>query len=402
MRQTRNRNRRSRGPKRVLRLLDLEHARTAVLNSLSSPESQRGYRHAIDEFVDWYCSEPRLAFNRIVVLRYRSHLESRRLAPGTINLRLGAVRRLAYEAADGGLLSSDLAAGIRRVKGLKKNGVRMGNWLTDEQARLLWQSPDIDRMKGKRDRALLALLLACGLRRHEAASLRVEDLEQREEHWAIVDLVGKGRHIRTVPMPDWVHAELLGWLGSASINRGKVFRRVSRTGRVLGDGISEKAIWHVVKSSASKVGVLALAPHDLRRTCARLCRNAGGELDQIQLLLGHASIQTTEQYLGSRQRIRAAVNDRIGIEPGLCRTSTSRENCFVRETTSLGSDGELDDGIRSGQSGRNGSGTAVADAGGERAGLEVTRLGSDGTSSCKGVHLRPEVQSEVSSVQRRG
>jgi integrase len=215
-----------------------------------------------------------LAFNRIVVLRYRSHLESRRLAPATINLRLGAVRRLAYEAADCGLLSADLAAGIRRVKGLKKNGVRMGNWLTDEQARSFWQSPDHARMKGKRDRALLALLLACGLRRHEAANLRVEDLQQREDHWAIVDLVGKGRHIRTVPMPDWVHMELLAWLSSASINRGKIFRRVSRTGRVLGDGISEKAIWHVVRSSASKIGVPALAPHDLRRTCARLCRNA--------------------------------------------------------------------------------------------------------------------------------
>jgi integrase len=170
-------------------------------------------------------------------------------------------------------------------------------------------------MKGKRDRAILALLLACGLRRHEAAKLRAEDLQQREEHWAIVDLVGKAGHIRTVPMPDWVYVELDGWLSSAGIDRGRIFRRISRTGRVWGDGISEKAIWHVVRSSASKVGISALAPHDLRRTCARLCRSAGGELDQIQLLLGHVSIQTTEQYLGSRQRIRAAVNDRIGIEP---------------------------------------------------------------------------------------
>jgi hypothetical protein len=121
------RNRRTSRSRRVLRLPDLEHARAAVLNSLSSSESQRGYRHAIDEFVDWYCSEPRLAFNRIVVLRYRSHLESRRLAPGTVNLRLGAVRRLAYEAADCGLLSSDLAAGIRRVKGLKKNGGKLAD-----------------------------------------------------------------------------------------------------------------------------------------------------------------------------------------------------------------------------------------------------------------------------------
>jgi site-specific recombinase XerD len=187
--------------KSVLRLPDLEHAKAAVLNSLTSPDAQRGYRHAIDEFVDWYCSEPRLALNRIVVLRYRSHLESRQLAPGTVNLRLGAVRRLAYEAADCGLLSADLAAGIRRVKGVKKLGVRLGNWLTAEQGQALWQAPDHQRLKGKRDRALLALLLACGLRRHEAVALRLDHLQQREEHWAIVDLVGKGGHVRRFQFP---------------------------------------------------------------------------------------------------------------------------------------------------------------------------------------------------------
>jgi hypothetical protein len=110
-------------PKAVLRLPDLDHAKAVVLNSLTCPDAQRGYRHAIDEFVDWYCSEPRLAFNKTVVLRYRIHLESRKLAPGTINLRLGAVRRLAYEASDCGLLSPELAAGIRQVKGVKKLGV---------------------------------------------------------------------------------------------------------------------------------------------------------------------------------------------------------------------------------------------------------------------------------------
>jgi|HubBroStandDraft_2_1064218.scaffolds.fasta_scaffold349268_2 hypothetical protein len=102
--------------KSVLRLPALEHAKAAVLNSLTSLDAQRGYRHAIDEFVDW-CSEPRLALNRIVVLRYRSHLESRQLAAGTVNLRLGAVRRLAYEAADCGLLSTDLAACVRALPG---------------------------------------------------------------------------------------------------------------------------------------------------------------------------------------------------------------------------------------------------------------------------------------------
>jgi site-specific recombinase XerD len=309
--------RRRRKTKSVLRLLDLEHAKSAVLNSLTSPDAQRGYRHAIDEFVDWYCSEPRLAFNRIVVLRYRSHLESRELAPGTINLRLGAVRRFAYEAADCGLLSADLAAGIRRVKGVKKLGLRLGNWLTAEQGQALWRGPDTERLKGKRDRALLALLLACGLRRHEVVALTLDHLQQREEHWAIVDLVGKAGHMRTVPVPEWVKNELNEWLIAAAIQRGRLFRRVNKAGRPWGEGLTEKAVWHIVREAANRAGVTKLAPYDLRRTCARLCHAAGGELEQIQFLLGHVSVQTTERYLGCKQRIRSAVNDRIGIEPSL-------------------------------------------------------------------------------------
>jgi site-specific recombinase XerD len=306
---------RERKARRTLRLPDLEHAKAAVLNSLTSADAQRGYGHAIDEFVEWYCSEPRLAFNRTVVLRYRSHLETRRLAPGTINLRLGAVRRLAYEAADCGLLSADLAAGIRRVKGVKNLGVRLGNWLTAEQGYALWQTPDDHRLKGKRDRAMLSLLLACGLRRHEVVALRVADLQKREDHWALVDLVGKAGHVRTVPIPDWVRQELENWLTSAGIERGKIFRRVSKMGKASAEGMTAKAVWHIVKNSARRIGIEKLAPHDLRRTCARLCQISGGELEQIQMLLGHVSIQTTERYLGSKQRIRFAVNDHIGIEP---------------------------------------------------------------------------------------
>ena len=130
-------SRKKKTPKRVLALPDLEHAKTAVLNSLTSASGQRTYDHAIREFVAWYCSEPRLAFNRSVVLRYRIHLEQRHYAPATINLRLAAVRRIAYEAADAGLLSPELAAGIRRVKGVRRLGVRLGNWLTPEQGRRL-------------------------------------------------------------------------------------------------------------------------------------------------------------------------------------------------------------------------------------------------------------------------
>jgi site-specific recombinase XerD len=131
------------------------------------------------------CSEPRLSFSKTGVVRYRMHLESRHLAPGTINLRLGAVRRLEYEAVDCGLLSADSAAGIRRVKGVKKLGIRLGNWLTPEQAKSLWQAPDTSQFRGKRDRALLSILVACGLRRHEVAALTVDHLQQREGHWRL-------------------------------------------------------------------------------------------------------------------------------------------------------------------------------------------------------------------------
>ena len=190
-----------------------------------------------------------------------------------------------------------------------------GNWLTPEQGKALWQAPDRERLRGKRDRALLAILLACGLRRHEIAELMVDHLQQREGHWAIVELAGKGGHIRTIPVPDWVYRAMNDWMVATGIQAGKLFRKVSSAGKPWGDGVTEKLVWHVVKEFAARIGNDRLAPHDLRRTCARLCRAAGGELEQIQFLLGHVSVQTTERYLGCTQRIAAAVNDKIGIEP---------------------------------------------------------------------------------------
>jgi integrase len=255
-----------------------------------------------------------LAFNRTVVLRYRFFLEQNNLAPSTINVRLAAVRRLAYEASDSGLLSPELAAGIARVKGAKRLGVRIGNWITAEQGKVLIQSSTPDTLRGKRDRAILALLLGCGLRRAEIVTVRIEDLQLREEHWIIADLVGKGRHVRTVPMPDWVKRVIDEWTVASEMTSGNVFRRVNRQGRIWGNGLTSKAIWHVVKTAARRIGIPNLAPHDLRRTCARLCHLAGGELEQIQFLLGHVSVQTTERYLGCKQKLRHAVNDDLGLD----------------------------------------------------------------------------------------
>src|SRR5882724_411706 len=170
-------------PKRVLALPELEQSKAAVLNTLTSKSGQRGYDRAITDFVDWYCSEPRLAFNRTVVLRYRIYLEQKQYAATTINLRLAAVRRVAYEAADSGLLSPELAAGIRRVKGVRRIGVRVGNWLTAEQGRRLLAAYSQQLLRGKRNHAMLAVLLGCGLRRGELLSLGVDSIQLREDHW---------------------------------------------------------------------------------------------------------------------------------------------------------------------------------------------------------------------------
>src|ERR687891_3660 len=203
--------RRKETPKRGLALPDLEQTKTAVLNSLTSASGQRTYDHAIREFVTWYCSEPRLAFNRTVVLRYRIHLEHQGYAPATITLRLAAVRRIAYEAADAGLLSPELAAGIRRVKGVRRIGVRLGNWLTPEQGRRLLDRATPSTRRELRDHAMVAMLIGCGLRRAELLALHLESVQQREEHWVIADLLGKAGHVRTVPIPTWAKTHIDLW-----------------------------------------------------------------------------------------------------------------------------------------------------------------------------------------------
>lgn len=108
-------------------------------------------------------------------------------------------------------------------------------------------------------------------------------------------------------------SDLDDWLDAADIRQGKLFRCVFRKGIVWGTEITEKVVWHVVEEYAGSLGISKLAPHDLRRSCARFCHDSGKELEQIKFLLGHVSVQTTEKYWGCKQRLREAVIDRIGI-----------------------------------------------------------------------------------------
>jgi len=321
--------------RRVLRLPDLDHCKLAVLNSLGSPASRRVYEYAIDQFIAWYCSEPRLAFNRIVVVRYRMHLESRGLAANTINQQLAAVRRLAHEAADSGLLSPELAAGISRVKGVKQLGFRSGNWLSADESSEVLQRAYGDSLRAKRDYAMLAMLFGCGFRRSELVGLELEEIQMRQGHWVVVDLIGKGGHIRTVPIPEWVKAALDQWTLAAKVTDGRIFRAVARTDKVWGKGISQNVVWYVVKICCQRAGLEHIAPHDLRRTCAKLCHSNGGELEQIQFLLGHASVQTTERYLGCKQNLGHPVNDLFNLRMEVQPQETHSESPAGKESAAV-------------------------------------------------------------------
>ena len=198
-----------------------------------------------------------------------------------------------------------------RLKGVASKGVRLGNWLSVRQAQTLLNAPDATTIKGLRDRAILAVLLRCGLRRSEVAALTVPRVQQRDGRWCIVDLVGKHGRVRTIPMPTWVKVAIDAWTSAAGVTEGYVFRPVNRAGQAQAVGLSGKVVWQLLQPYALAAGVPGIAPHDCRRTCAKLCRAAGGELEQIQLLLGHASVQTTERYLGTKQDLVHAPNDGI-------------------------------------------------------------------------------------------
>ncbi len=290
-----------------------------VLDGMTSKHSRRAYAKGLTDFFAWvrsiYIESEAPGFSKALVQQYRAALLERGLSASTINLRLSAVRKLARELADNGRLDPAVAAAIERAKGVERRGVRAGNWLLKDQVNDLLHAPSDTTRKGKRDRAILALLVACGLRRGEVIALRVDQLQQREGRWVIPDLKARAAASGPSRSRRSVKVRIDEWLRSAAITEGRVFRSVNKGDKVVGDGISdEKAIWRLVVDYAAQTSLGALAPHDLRRTCAKLCRKAGGNLEQIQLLLGHASVATTERYLGTELDLDVAVNDGLGLE----------------------------------------------------------------------------------------
>jgi integrase len=281
-----------------------------VTDGLTSEHSKRAYARALLDFLAWRGGRD---INKALVQEYRQSLTG---SPASINLRMSAIRKLAQEAADNGLIDQTIANGVSRVHGVKAQGVRSGNWLTKSQAQSILTAPDLRTLKGMRDRAILAVMIGAGLRRSEVAALSFAHIQQRDGRWVIVDINGKGNRVRSVPIPSWAKLAIDEWATAAGVSQGFVFQSIHKGGYISHESMTPQAVRDVVKEYGAMIGKPELAAHDLRRTFAKLAHKGGAGLDQIQLSLGHASIKTTEKYLGVSQNLTDAPCDHIGLAIG--------------------------------------------------------------------------------------
>lgn len=287
-----------------------------VCDGVQSAHTRRAYSRALREFIAWWYEQPGVrVLNKSTVQRYLSARRAEGMGAGAYNQARSAIMRLVREAVDNQVLPEQIAAGIERIEGIKRQGVRLGNWLLREQAEMLIKTLDISTLKGLRDRAILAVLIGTGIRRTELCSLTFAHLAQREGRWVIVDMLGKGDKMRSVPVPSWVKACVDAWAQAAGISSGFVFRRINKGDNLAGESLTPQAVYYLVEQYSLEAfgedGIIQ--PHDLRRTFAQLARKGGAPIEQISLALGHSSIQTTERYLGAQLDLSDAACDRLGV-----------------------------------------------------------------------------------------
>jgi integrase/recombinase XerD len=283
-----------------------------VINSLPSPRSKRVYRMAIDHFLRYLKSQDNPNLDKLFLQTYIAKMQDEAIGQGSINLRLAAIRKLSREAEELGIWPATVASAFVSVKNIPQRGHRTGNWLSLEQSQQLINAPDIQTVYGLRNRALLAVLLGCGLRRMELTGLTIPQLQQREGRWVITNLVGKRNKTRTVTVPEWVKKSIDAYLIASGIKNGNLFCALSRGGHLRNVNLSSETVRDVVRLYSRECG-FPITPHDLRRTYAKLSLKNGAKIEQIQLNLGHESLATTQVYLGTELDLQHGPGDYLQI-----------------------------------------------------------------------------------------
>lgn len=283
-----------------------------VLNSLPSPLSKRVYKMAISDFLQYWQENDKPVMDKLFLQTYIAYLQDEGVGESSINLRLAAIRKLTREASELQIWSDTVAAAFASVKNIPQRGKRTGNWLSLKQAQQLINAPDTSTTIGLRDRAMLAVLLGCGLRRSELINLSIQQFQLRDNRWVIANLVGKRNKTRTVTVPIWAKQAIDDYLDATGIQSGQLFQAMNKSGKIQRDCISPETVREVVKLNAQKCG-FKITPHDLRRTYAKLSLKNGAKIEQIQLNLGHQSLATTQVYLGTDLDLANGPGDFLNI-----------------------------------------------------------------------------------------
>lgn len=269
-----------------------------VVNSVNSQLTRKAYRHALRCFIAWLAEKPEPpTLCRALVYEYRTHLlES--MSPSSINIALSAIRKLAKEAAYADLLSHKEADAITVVPNVPNRGRATGNWLSQEDMLRLLAQPDQSTHAGCRDFVLFTLLLGAGLRISECVALNRGQVRELNGRLVLADVLGKGKKLRTAPLPSWAWQTMAKWLLVApGAPDGPLLRSYTPTGELNGRLTIDGAYW-IVKQYAAKLDI-RMAPHDLRRSFGRAAVRGGADVSQVQIALGHASLATTTRYLGT-------------------------------------------------------------------------------------------------------
>lgn len=269
-----------------------------------TPNTQRAYASRLNAFLDWQAEQPPAPLITHLK-RYVAYLKDEKgLAPRSVQAHINTIKGMLRTAA---ALEPALANGLPQLELVKPPQVRgelHGLRLTAQQARRLLNAPGTETLKGLRDSAILGLLLTLGLRRSEICNLTWGHITELEGHKVIANLKGKHGRIRTLKLPVWLWRLLMRWGELSGLDTSdperRVFVPITKDGRVLTyrKGITPHAIYKLVNLYTKKLGLPPVKPHDLRRTAALLARRGGATIEQVQIMLGHASPQTTSNYIG--------------------------------------------------------------------------------------------------------
>lgn len=295
-----------------------------VVASVASPSTKERYGRKLRLFFEWWkVGGGRAPFSRHLINTYIGQQKDAGAKGFDMGHSLTAIKRLAREAAYAGFVDAVTLDSILQIKAPPVTGIRLGNWLTEEQVQQLMALPDRATLAGKRDLVIFGLMLYCGLRREEVLRVGFAHIKIVEGRPAIVNLTGKGDKLRSIPMPVWLFKALQEWVDAAGLTDGLIVRPLMghNPKAPTGAKMSKSCLWLTIKRYARRMGMADLAPHDMRRTFGRLARKAGIELDQIQQSYGHANLITTQRYIGGTLDFQNAACDALPVPAGYGETA---------------------------------------------------------------------------------